>query len=372
MSTRVIEVQDSASVSRAAARGAKALRAGQLVGFATETVYGLAAMATSAEAMARLREIKARPNRPFSVHLGSPADAERYVRPLPEAARRLRDKAWPGPVTLLVPTGGHLADAKLRRRAGLGEGLCHEGVIGLRCPDEPVAQAMLSAVPLPVVAPSANLAGGASPRSARDVLAALDGQIDLLIDSGPCRHGADSTIVRCDGAAWHMVREGVLDAATIERLWRRTLLLVCTGNTCRSAMAEGLARVVLAERFGGADADLGAAGVEVLSAGVFACDGAPATGDAVAAVAELDADIAGHRSRMLTRELIGQADLVLCMTDSHVAEVLRLAPRAGDKVRRLDDQGDVEDPIGGGLSVYRRTAKRLLKAIRATFSKGLP
>ena len=374
MSTRVIKVagDEDEKVSVAAEEAARALRKGLLVGFATETVYGVAAVATIAETMDRLRELKSRPARPFSVHLGRPADAGRYVRHMPDAAERLIHKAWPGPVTLLVPTGGHLADPKLRRRAGLYERLCFEDTVGLRCPDERVACEMLRRVWLPVVAPSANRAGEPSPRTAEQVLDSLDGQIDLLIDSGPTRLGLDSTIVRCDADGWSVVREGVFRAAAVERMLKRKVLFVCTGNTCRSPMAAGLARNLVAERLGCRPAELAGKGVEVLSAGVFAGDGLPATDEAVAAAAERGADIAAHRSRKLTRQLIADADMVFCMTDSHVAETVRLAPELSANVRKLEARGDLPDPIGGGPAVYRTVAERIERALRAVFEKGLP
>jgi L-threonylcarbamoyladenylate synthase len=113
MSTRVIRVGKDADAAAAAAQGAAALKRGLLVAFPTETVYGLAAVATNEKAMERLRELKNRPARPFSVHLGRPEDARRYVKDLSPAARRLMAKAWPGPLSLVVPVGGRLASPRL-------------------------------------------------------------------------------------------------------------------------------------------------------------------------------------------------------------------------------------------------------------------
>ena len=155
--TEIIKVTKPAQTAEAAQAAAEVLRRGGLVGFPTETVYGIAAVATCADAMARLRKIKSRPKRPFTVHLGSPDDVGRYVRKAPGAARRLIARAWPGPVTLLLPTGGELAEKKLNTPSIRGT-LCSGDLIGLRCPDEPTAQAMLSAVDEPVVAASANVA----------------------------------------------------------------------------------------------------------------------------------------------------------------------------------------------------------------------
>ncbi len=372
MSTEVIKVVRAiaAEVAGAAHRGASALKNGKLVGFATETVYGIAALATCDEAMRRLRELKDRPTRPFSLHLGSPGDARKYVSNLSDDARRIISRAWPGPVTLVVPVGGQLADKRLRHHEGLYERLCFEGMIGLRCPDEPVAQAMLAGAAMPVVACSANLAGQPSPRSAEEVLAGLDGRLDLLIDSGPTRCGADSTIVRCDQAGWDVLREGVYDQRAIARMLSRTYLFVCTGNTCRSPMAAGLARKALAARLGCTVDQLARKGVKVLSAGIFAPNGTRAADLAIKTARLMGADISRHRTRNLTRELIKDADMVFCMTDSHVSEAKRVAPDEVRKIRRLDPKGDVPDPVGGGADIYGAAAARIEKALQAVLDKG--
>ncbi|MFB3892727.1 MAG: Sua5/YciO/YrdC/YwlC family protein [Phycisphaerae bacterium] len=376
METRVIKVRRPSEAAAAAQDGARTLETDGIVGFATETVYGLAALATSAAAMERLRELKSRPARPFSVHIGRRDDIGRYVASIPPQARRLIAGAMPGPVTILLPVGGKLADAELQRRR-LYHVLCDNDVIGLRCPDEPVAAMMLAAVSDPVVAPSANMAGGPSPRTAQDVLDAFDGRIELLIDSGPTRHGKDSTIVSfapkdVGGSAlgWSVVRKGVYDERMIRRLMRRKILFVCSGNTCRSPIAAGIARKLLAKREGCDAADLKKNGIEVGSAGLYAMEGGRASPEAVDAAGRMGADISRHRSRMLTSELINDADVVFCMTDFHVAQARRLAPSAAGKVRRLDDRGDISDPIGGGVGVYRKTAERIERALEALLDKG--
>ena len=370
MSTRVIKVRRKDQVASAARAGARALKAGLLVGFPTETVYGVAALAVNAEAMERLRELKSRPKRPFSVHLGRPKDADRYVRSMPETARKLIDRGWPGPITLVLPVGGRLAEAELEK-AGLYKLLCLSDMIGLRCPDEPVARAMLRAVPGPVVAPSANPAGAPSPRSAADTLAALDGRIDLLIDCKSTKHGAVSTIVRCDGRGWKILRQGVHDERAIHRLLHRQFVFVCTGNTCRSPMAAGLAKKMLAEQYGCKVSELRSRGVEVVSAGIAAAPGHRASPEAVRAARNLGANISRHRSRKLTQKLIRQADMILCMTDLHVDVARRLVPSAANKVLRLDPAGVLADPIGGGLDVYERTAQQIRNALETRLDEGI-
>jgi len=361
METRVLKASKIGPAA-AAREGAKALRAGKLVAFATETVYGVGALATNAAALERLRELKSRPARPFSVHMGQAADAGRYVGRIPSETRRLMGKGWPGPVTILLPTGGALADGRLQK-AGLHEVLTSDGVIALRCPDESVARALLSAVKGPVVASSANPARQRSPRDAEEVLDKLNGQIDMLIDSGPTRYGRDSTIVRFDGEELTIVRKGVYSQRILRSLIRRTILFVCTGNTCRSPMAAGLAKRILAERLGCSAGELRGRGIEVQSAGLFAGGGARPTPEAIAAAKARGADIARHRSRKLTAELIRRADVVFCMTDLHVDEARRLVPSAARRIRRLDEGGDITDPIGGGARVYDRTAGRMDKVL---------
>jgi len=372
MKTQVI-TSDSSSPWAAAREGAAALREGKLVGFATETVYGIAVNAAIPAALERLRELKSRPDRPFSLHVGRAADIYRYVAAPPELARRLIDKALPGPITLLLPTGGSLAEGSPGGGdPGLYGRLVSGDVLGVRCVAEPTAQAMLADVDAPVVAPSANLAGRPSPRSADDVLADLDGKIDLLIDSGPTRYGRDSTIVDFTAPAWRIVRAGVIDERMIQKMLTRLYVFVCTGNTCRSPIAAGVARVLLAKRLGVSVAELASQGVEVVSAGLYAMEGDHASPEAVVAAAEFGAEIAAHRSRKATSELIQSADMVFCMTQHHVEQAVQLAPQAASRIVRLDPRGDVPDPIGGSVGDYRDVAGLIASAFTRRLDRGLP
>ena len=363
VSTEIIRVRRASDVAAAAAAGAAALREGKLVGFPTETVYGIAAVASRPEAMRRLRKIKSRPRHPFTVHLGSPEEVARYIAHLPGAGRRLIERTWPGPVTVLAATKGRLADKAINTRQ-LRKVLCARRVIGLRCPDEPVAAAMLSAVDEPVVAPSANVRGAPSPHTGEQVAAALDGKIDLLIDAGSTRFGTDSSIVRLTGTDWQVVREGAVGRQALADAMRVRIVFVCTGNTCRSPMAAGLARAMLADRLGCSVGQLAGKGYEVSSAGVFAAGGSPATAEARQAAGKFGADLSGHRSQKMGAELIKSADMVLCMTQTHVEAVRRVARSVGTKIRRLDEASDIPDPIGGGAAVYRKTATRIRQALR--------
>ena len=137
------------------------------------------------------------------------------------------------------------------------------------------------------------------------------------------------------------------------------IIFICTGNTCRSPMAEGLFRA-----HGGEEKT----GLAVASAGLFTQDGLPASDNAVAAAAELGADISAHRTRMLTHEIAQSARYLVCMTGAHYDRVCELFPDCADKVFTLT-QRDVSDPFGGDLETYRRAAAEIDAGVRSIIER---
>lgn len=197
------------------AEAGRLLRAGRLVAFPTETVYGLGADATDGRAVAAIYAAKGRPSfNPLIAHVATVEDAL-ALGLFDLAATALARAFWPGPLTLVVPVapGGHISDLA---RAGLD-------TVGLRVPDHPVAQALLAAAGRPVAAPSANRSGHVSPTTAAHVLADLDGRLDAVMDGGPTDVGVESTIVACLGGDPVLLRPGGVPRAAIEAVIGRPL-----------------------------------------------------------------------------------------------------------------------------------------------------
>jgi L-threonylcarbamoyladenylate synthase len=193
--TRVINCSNDAI-----AEAARLVLAGEPVAVPTETVYGLAADATNAEAVARIYEAKGRPSfNPLIVHVPTLAAAE-AIGEFNDEARDLAAAHWPGPLTLVVPLRGNAKIASLVT-AGLS-------TIALRVPAHPAMQALLKAVDRPLAAPSANASGRISPTRAAHVLASLDGRIPLIIDDGATQRGIESTIIAATGGRLRLLRHG--------------------------------------------------------------------------------------------------------------------------------------------------------------------
>lgn len=198
MQTRVL-AYNSDSIAKAA----RLILAGEPVAVPTETVYGLAADATNARAVARIYEAKGRPSfNPLIVHVPDLESAEE-IGEFSEEARDLARRYWPGPLTLVVP---------LRERSGIAS-IVTAGLptIGLRVPAHPAMQALIGATNRPLGAPSANASGSISPTRAEHVLKSLVGRIPLIIDGGPTRRGIESTIVAATGGSLRLLRPGPID-----------------------------------------------------------------------------------------------------------------------------------------------------------------
>jgi L-threonylcarbamoyladenylate synthase len=195
--------------SQEIARAADLLRAGRLVAFPTETVYGLGANALDPDAVARIYQVKGRPaTSPLIVHVDSIAMARSLVTNWPDDADLLAREFWPGPLTLVLPKHASIPDIVT---AGLPS-------VGLRIPNHPIAQALIQAAGVPVAAPSANRFSQLSPTTADHVRESLGNDVDLILDGGPCAVGIESSVLSLAGSQPTLLRPGGIARAQIESL----------------------------------------------------------------------------------------------------------------------------------------------------------
>lgn len=208
MSSKLSGPQRIAADAQGIAAAADMLRSGRPVAVPTETVYGLAARADSDDAVAAIYAAKGRPSfNPLIVHVADLEQAE-DIAIFDDRARKLAEMFWPGALTMVLPLRG---DARIAPAVSAGL-----PTIALRCPAHPVMRAVLKKTGLPLAAPSANRSGKVSPTSAEHVVASLAGQIELVLDGGPCSAGLESTIVALrDNGGWQLLRNGPITEAQL-------------------------------------------------------------------------------------------------------------------------------------------------------------
>ncbi|MFH1519133.1 MAG: L-threonylcarbamoyladenylate synthase [Candidatus Omnitrophota bacterium] len=327
----------------------KIIQKGGIVALPTETVYGLGVCAEKKDKVNKLYALKKRPkDKPFSFALGSVDKVIRdYFDTLPPYGYRLIEKFWPGPLTIIYYT---LKNEK----------------IGVRIPSHIITSEILNQLDAAIYLPSANISGQKEALSAEEVEDIFGKELDLIVDGGKCLQSQPSTVIDITSKPFKVLREGIISERDIVREFvRKRILFVCTGNSCRSPMAQFLLSKYLKEI-----RPYYEEGYEVISRGISAPPGLKVSPLVVSILRENEGlDASRFCAQKLDQFTVLTADLIFTMEDVQSQYILKLEPKVEGKVFNLkkflpsETEQDIPDPVGRNIATYREVYSLIKEAI---------
>lgn len=360
----ILDVQSTDDSRDMVHRTVQALVEGHLVGVPSDTTYCIAANALCDSAVRRLSELACpscsalEGSSGMVLSLRSREAAGDFLTPASALARRLMRRCWPGPLTLVCGIEEARSAVSALPDGVRGPIRWSGGEVAFSVSQHRVLSHIHRYLSAPLILACAGGQAGGVPTTVAGVPPAIQRELPLLLDDGPTRYGGESTVARVRGREWTLLREGVIERAAMNQFVKPVIALVCTGNTCRSPMAETLLRERLRKKLGREDA------LRVISAGLAAAEGSGAAAQAVEVMGRRGLDLTGHSSRPLDDSVMGVADLVLTMTRGHRAAILAAWPELQDRVFTLRrDGGDIEDPVGMPVEAYESCAAQMDEAL---------
>jgi len=355
--TQILDLVSSSDPRDVVHRAVQALAEGDITGLPLDTTYAVCVAAFRPDGERLLADHRSADLEPLLV-VGTAEAATDYLPPLTQFQRRLVRRCCPGPVQLRFSIGTCLGLVAALPRA-TQQLVTTDDEVRLMVAGSGCLPDVLHLLPGPLLAflpPS----GSGAVASAGELCTRYGDLVRLVIDAGPVQDPRLPTDIRVHADHWEVLREGPLAAETVASRAATVVLFVCTGNTCRSPMAEAMFRKLLAARL---QCPVGAVedrGFVVQSAGLSAACGMPASPEAIDLVRRYGVNLDRHKSQPVTAELLSSADYVLTMTARHRQAVLDRFPELAPRIRTLAPDGsDVPDPIGGGPVEYRRCLEQI-------------